>query len=217
MIRKELSRLPTPTSILDAGCGLGYTVADIQDFRKVAAVTGLDFSQTAIDWAVAKFPTAEWICADLTQLNLDRTFQVVVCTEVIEHIDRFDLVLSNLVQIIEPEGFLLLTTQSGKVHETERSVGHIRHFSTDELIQQLESRGMEVVRSKQWGWPGMTLLKYLANLKPESTIERFGSGEYSFAARIINHLAYVLARCLSLPSSRLGCQIILIGKRTSER
>lgn len=217
LIRKELSNLPTPDSILDAGCGLGYTIADLRDVCGEAAITGMDFSADAIQWAAERFPSDEWICADITQLKLNRTFDVVVCTEVIEHIEDVDLVLANLCMLTTPGGCLILTTQAGRVHATERFVGHIRHFERSDLIRKLTELGMVVERSAQWGWPGMSMLKYIANVKPKTTIARLGSGEYSRLMRFLNHLAYAFVRLSSLPSSRLGCQIVITVRRIPAR
>lgn len=217
MIRSEISQLPSPASVLDAGCGLGYTVADLQKVVKTATITGVDFSPSAIEWAAVKFPSAQWICADITKFTPDRTFDLVVCTEVIEHIDDYDSVLGNLIRVTREGGYLILTTQAGKVHPTEHSVGHVRHFSRHELNTKLTDSGMEILRSIQWGWPGMTLLKYLANLKPEATIARYGAGSYNLIDKLVNHCAYALARVFSVPSSRFGCQIVITARRQADR
>jgi SAM-dependent methyltransferase len=72
-----------PQSVLDSGCGLG---AYLDAYRRWGAVEtlGVDGFETAGHVLCA----GAHRCHDLRQpLNLGRTFDLVVCTEVVEHID----------------------------------------------------------------------------------------------------------------------------------
>lgn len=208
---KELS-LSSPT-VIDAGCGLGFNVQAISNAIPDARITGIDFSSVAIEGAAAKFPNNNWRIVDLNHPPSGLTAEIVICTEVIEHVENWELLLSNLDCLVEGNGYLFLTTQSGKVHRTEQMVGHVRHFQISDLTNFLKSAGYEIVRAKTWGWPGYVLLKYLGNVNADRTMATLGSGRYGKFARFANYFAYVLSGTLSRSNSSYGSQIVIVARK----
>jgi len=65
-----------PRSVLDAGCGTGRVAIELA--RRGIDVTGVDVDAAMLDKARTKAPHLAWILSDLTTLDLDRTFDVVV-------------------------------------------------------------------------------------------------------------------------------------------
>lgn len=63
-------------TILDAGCGTGRLA--IEAARRGHVVMGVDLDPDMIERARSKVPTIEWECADLSQLALHRSFDIVV-------------------------------------------------------------------------------------------------------------------------------------------
>jgi ubiquinone/menaquinone biosynthesis C-methylase UbiE len=216
--RRIISQLLKPyqnekLSVIDAGCGLGFTVLEISKSMKFSEITGVDFSRVAIEGAKRKFPEFKWQQVDLLSETANLNADILVCTEVIEHVENYRILLNNLVNILQPGGLLLLTTQSGKVHETEVQVGHVRHFKIDEMIYELEQKGLDVIHQQLWGWPGYVCLKYLINLNPSQAIEKFGNGEYNAFAKVLNNIVYFLTKWLSLPNTKKGSQIVLLARK----
>jgi SAM-dependent methyltransferase len=84
-----------PRSVLDVGCGLG---AYIEGFKARGAAEG--FGLDGFEGAGAVLCPDSYACHDLRQpLDLGRTFDLVVCTEVIEHIDsEFEVTLLDTVR-----------------------------------------------------------------------------------------------------------------------
>ena len=78
-----------PNEILDAGCGEGYFAALMQEEFPDASVTGLDASSGAVAYATQHFgPQIKFLEGDLFALPFaDNVFDVVVCSEVLEHLD----------------------------------------------------------------------------------------------------------------------------------
>ena len=201
------------TSIVDAGCGLGFTVLELSRTLTYSKILGVDFSQVAINGAKKRFPEFDWSQTDLISGTSDIAADIVVCTEVIEHVDDASQLLTNLSSMVNANGLLLLTTQSGKVHATEVLVGHVRHFVMEDLILELEKKGFRVVHKQLWGWPGYVVLKYLINLNPNKAIEKFGNGEYGLFAKILNNFVYFLTKVMSMPNSKNGSQIVLLARK----
>lgn|GEM_PF-157667 len=65
-----------PTSVLDAGCGTGRVAIDLA--RHGIAVVGVDVDPSMLETARRLAPELTWVEADLTTLDLARTFEVVV-------------------------------------------------------------------------------------------------------------------------------------------
>ena len=65
-----------PGSVLDAGCGTGRVAIELA--RLGVAVVGVDVDSSMLTEARRRNPALEWIEADLAELDLGRTFDVVV-------------------------------------------------------------------------------------------------------------------------------------------
>ncbi len=65
-----------PTSVLDAGCGTGRVGVELA--RHGIEVTGVDLDPSMLATARGRAPEVTWVEADLTELDLGRTFDVVV-------------------------------------------------------------------------------------------------------------------------------------------
>jgi SAM-dependent methyltransferase len=88
--------------ILEAGCGSGSVIKIPAD----AHVTGIDISQEELD----KNPDVhDKIVGDLQTHELPREmFDLVVCWDVLEHLERPRLAMENMASAVRPGGLLLL-------------------------------------------------------------------------------------------------------------
>ncbi|MEY2402970.1 MAG: hypothetical protein QOD38_521 [Acidimicrobiaceae bacterium] len=65
-----------PQSVLDAGCGTGRVAIELA--RQGVDVVGVDSDASMLDVARRRAPHLEWVQADLTTIDLDLVFDVVV-------------------------------------------------------------------------------------------------------------------------------------------
>jgi SAM-dependent methyltransferase len=65
-----------PASVLDAGCGTGRVGIELA--RHGIEVVGVDVDASMLDTARRRAPELTWVTSDLADLQLDRTFDVVV-------------------------------------------------------------------------------------------------------------------------------------------
>ena len=66
----------SPRSVLDAGCGTGRVAAELA--RRGLEVVGADVDGSMLATARRSMPDVEWVQSDLCELDLGRTFDVVV-------------------------------------------------------------------------------------------------------------------------------------------
>jgi 2-polyprenyl-3-methyl-5-hydroxy-6-metoxy-1,4-benzoquinol methylase len=102
-------------TILDLGCGRGWLATFLSP---LGPVTGIDFSPTGIAFAKANYGAdGTFLLADADSPTLglpaDERFDVVVCTEVIEHAPAPDALLAQIVGFLRPGGWCMLTTPNG--------------------------------------------------------------------------------------------------------
>jgi SAM-dependent methyltransferase len=69
-------RAYSPTSVLDAGCGTGRVAIELA--RHGIEVVGVDIDESMLATARRLAPQIEWVRSDLSELELGRTFELVV-------------------------------------------------------------------------------------------------------------------------------------------
>ena len=95
--------------ILEIGSGLGYLTYSL--IKANYDVIGMDVSQTAVNEANASFGD-HYICADLfeyAKLHPD-SFDIVILTEVIEHIDKPIEFIASILRLLKSDGRVIITT-----------------------------------------------------------------------------------------------------------
>ena len=94
--------------VLDAGAGLGVLSLEMAQ-RYDAFVVAVDYSC----WVTGIVRVAHPLQADLMYLPLaDRSFDTVICMEVLEHTLNPDQVLTEIWRVLRPGGALILSTPS---------------------------------------------------------------------------------------------------------
>ena len=100
--------LPHDAEILDVGTGTGANLRLLRDLG-FARITGVDQSPEAVRFCAEKGLGAVQL-GDIRGLGLpDRRFDLVLATDVIEHVDDDLAALRELRRVLRPGGYLLLT------------------------------------------------------------------------------------------------------------
>lgn len=106
-LRRRMRR--QPRSFIDVGCNVGYAVVAAHGLGLEA--TGIEIDGEAVDLAQAEFPDCEFICDDVMSFaSTGRTFDIVHCSEVLEHVSDFKSFASALGRLVSANGVLFLTT-----------------------------------------------------------------------------------------------------------
>lgn len=167
MLTVDFSRLELPADswVLDAGCGSGRHLSQAFRYRDVHVV-GIDRSKkdagTAnrmLDCMVHEAEDGGGMklvsVSDITKLPFrDGTFDVVICSEVLEHIPDLPRAVSEIIRVLKPGRSLVVSVPrympericwalSWDYHHEEG--GHIRIFRKKELISLLERAGTRCV------------------------------------------------------------------------
>ncbi|HEU0166883.1 MAG TPA: class I SAM-dependent methyltransferase [Chloroflexota bacterium] len=109
-VRRGLARLGSTrgASLLDVGCGTGRTLEEVSKLD-VYSLAGVDFSQRCVEIAQERMPSADIHQASIMDGPLDRKFDVVLMSEVVEHLPDPVAGLRNVVASLQPGGKFVLT------------------------------------------------------------------------------------------------------------
>jgi SAM-dependent methyltransferase len=200
-------------SVVDLGCGNGQLLSDVREHFPTVRLAGVDIAAAQIEANRIRNPEIEWISSDLSNpMPLpQRNFDAVIASEVIEHLDDPIRLLQHARELVRPNGRCILSTQSGPVHETERRVGHIRHFSAGDMTTLLSSAGWRPERVWNAGYPFHDLSKWAANLNPNRMMERFGDVQYGAVQKSV---CFALRALFLFNSPRRGNQLFAVARRT---
>lgn len=204
ILREMIADLPYET-VLDVGCGQGSLLADLAPLRPQARYCGVDFAEKALEVARRRAPGVEFRRLDVTVERLDRSFDLVLCADVIEHIEDDGAALRNAAAMTG--GYLLVSTLQGRMRGFEATVGHWRNYRRGEVAARLEALGLEVVRVVEWGFPFFSpLYRNVLDLARGQGTE----GDYGPVRRMISEALYQVFR---LNSWSRGDYVCVLARR----
>lgn len=150
--------------ILDAGCGEGFVDALLLERFTQVSITGLEFTDEALSFARQMNPSAAYIQGDITKMPFpDHSFDIVICTEVLEHLEKPEAALKELIRVARKYVFITVPHEPWfclgnllvlkNVGRLGNPIDHINHWSkrSFQVFLQKEGRGnWKVSRSFPW-------------------------------------------------------------------
>ena len=119
---------------------------------------GCDISEKAIQYAKSKFgEIGSFMVGDITIPNSlpKDEFDLIICSEVLEHIENDDLAIKILYDKLKVNGHLLITVPHRKKFWTAVDVldGHVRRYEKEGLENKIIKNGFIVCENISWGYP----------------------------------------------------------------
>jgi dolichol-phosphate mannosyltransferase len=154
------------TKILDIGCGSSRIL------QSLPQAVGLDMQIRKLRWLRA--PGRNLVQGSMNQLPFgDETFDAVICSEVIEHIPREEIDLTDMVRVLAPGGTLVLGTPDygrwiwralegayKKIFPQGYATEHINPYTRRELRHEIERMGLTVLDVQYVGASEMIFKAY---------------------------------------------------------
>ncbi len=200
LIRKLTLRFARdPATVLDAGCGPGQLLAELAVHLPHAALAGGDVSPASLDLARQRCSTADLFELDLEGADFETrqaarlgSFNLVVCSEVLEHIADDARAVARLRELVTEGGVLVVTVPSGKMSRFDEAIGHQRHYRLAELRALLAANGFEPLFAMAWGFPFQNL--------------------YRSAVRVASRFAFAPGSKSGAPKKPLGLAYLAFGQ-----
>lgn len=94
---------------LEIGCGLGYF--SLEALNRGAKVTVVDVGKNLVDITKNRVKKGKFIIASASRLPFkDNSYDIVLCTEVIEHVEDQKKAFNEMFRVLKKGGYLVITT-----------------------------------------------------------------------------------------------------------
>ncbi len=154
-------------AVLDLGCGTGRLAADLAQAGYI--VTGIDVEERAVaigQRILARRGLNVTLYAgdihDPQHPVAAQSYDIVVCTEVLEHVEAWRELVARAGTLLRPGGILLISVPRDPAQYSvlDTYAGHIRRFQDEELCAALDP-GYREVTIRRLGFPSMRLIVWL--------------------------------------------------------
>jgi SAM-dependent methyltransferase len=130
-------------SFLEVGCGTGYVISGIAKAFPNSQLEATEYFEEGLIFARRRVARCVFRQLDATTMTEAGTYDCIGSFDVIEHIEKDELVLSNLYRALRPNGHLLLTVpQHPWLWSTaDESAHHVRRYTAMELRDKAQKAG----------------------------------------------------------------------------
>jgi len=215
VIRSLLGLGDGTVRVLDIGCGQGDLLAELVAAHPKAELCGLDVSQSGLDVAQTKVPSATLIRRDLvaesrTPAELSGWATHAICSEVLEHVEDPAILLVRARAYMAAGCRFVVTVPGGPMSAFDKHIGHRQHFTAVSLGDLLTTCGFEVEQVTGVGFPFFNLYRLVVIWRGERLVHDVTRADLATAsglARLVMRTFGALF-ALRVPKSRLGWQVV---------
>lgn len=214
-IANEIKKIKNWSSLADFGCGNAILIYSLYYKYRAAGkyFFGLDVSSEQIEKNKEMLPDIDFEELDFTERPAKQKFDVITCSEVIEHIPNYEVAIKNIVDSLNPGGTVIITVPKDEIFYTEQTFGHLRHFLRQDIREAFEKHGIITKKCTAWGFPFHDLAKYFANLNPRGVLSKFASGKLPWTSKVIFGIVNFFYHLNFLP---LGKQLYYVGEKPAQ-
>jgi ubiquinone/menaquinone biosynthesis C-methylase UbiE len=149
----------TINKVLDAGCGEGFVLSEFKNRGIGDYLEGIDFSEEALNTGKKLFPNLSLRPGDIYSMPYENSsFDLVICTEVMEHLDEPDKVMEEIVRVSkkycllsvpnEPL-FMISNLLRGKnISRWGDDIDHLQHWSS-RAFEEFINRKLKILTVKR--------------------------------------------------------------------
>ena len=174
------------SSVLDIGCGSSRIILDLKN------AVGMDILQRKLRWLK---PNHERLVRGSTFALpfKNASFDVVINSEVIEHVPESPEIMDEMWRVLRPGGTLILGTPDydrwswnmlewiyGKVLPGAYAHEHITHYTRESLARAIRARGFEILDCQYVGYSEMIFKAE----KPRAAVEAHRTAELASASHL---------------------------------
>lgn len=143
--------------LLDVGCGEGFGINAVKTYNNNLQIMGLDNNLSALIWGKNRIIGHEPIlCGNAIKLPFDcNAFPMVVCLEVLEHLNEPALCLKELIRVtsqhliisVPHEPFFRIANflRGKNISRFGNDIDHVNWFTVQKLKRLLSTQNIEIM------------------------------------------------------------------------
>lgn len=153
------TKLLNINTVLDVGCGEGFTLARLKAAKIGKTHEGIEKDETSIELGKKLYPTLSIQEGDIYKLPYkNNSFDLVVCTEVLEHLENPKKAYKELLRVSRKYVLLSVpnepwfTFQRMARFQNLRHLGahpeHIQHWGSRSFLKFAKVKGVKIIEKK---------------------------------------------------------------------
>lgn len=166
--------------ILDIGCGTGNLIEQILQQNSSASITGVDIAPGMINYCINKWKDVSFInffVDDIEQIGLNLKYNLIMSSCVLQWIQNFDNLLSNLNNILSPGGHIAFAIPiDGSFYELRNSYDSIcsessfglKYSSSEFYLDLIRKYNFQIktlsIETEYGFFKGLNVLKYFKKI-----------------------------------------------------
>lgn len=150
-----MPNITTRMIIVDIGCGIGFVIKKLYKMIDDSSmIVGLDITMNSIMYAKNEFGLNNLLLSNNYYIPLkDGSVDLVICSEVIEHLHDPKKSLSEMYRVLRKSGTLILSTPNGLYvklfhHRKFVCLDHINEFTFFDIKKMLKNNNFKIVYSE---------------------------------------------------------------------
>lgn len=201
------------SNIIDVGSGDGSRICHAMQYFPNASLKGYDFTESAVKLANKRYGSdrIKFYCSDVTKDDMEGTPDLVTAFGILEHIEDWEGFIKDLTILgggLGPK-YILIYTNTGKMHKNEVYVGHVRNFKKGEIEQYFRKIGWNVADVSYGGFPLYDLIfKRIQYHNAEKYLETI-SRKLNKRDKILHNILFFLLRFCCLQNKK-GAELIAL-------
>lgn len=139
------ANMPKGARVLDVGCGIGDNLRYV--LREDASFFGLEYAlKTACAASRLLGDRVAISAGSATAIPYESDrFDLVLCIEVLEHVDKDEVAISEIARVLRPGGALILSLPYRHWFPYYfTAMGHLRHYTRSDVARLLDRAGLSL-------------------------------------------------------------------------
>ena len=177
-------------SFLEVGCGTGYVISGISKAFPAFKLQASEYFEEGLVYARQRVPRCEFRQLDATLMSEVESYDCIGSFDVLEHIDKDQIVLANFNRAIRSGGFLLITVPQHPWlwSSADDYAHHRRRYTYSSLINSLSCAGFKIKYSTS----------FVSLLMPLMIIQRSSSRQKPYDPSVEFEINSILNKLLRL-------------------
>ena len=128
--------------ILDVGTGTG---SNLLSFSKLGESHGVDIASQAIEFCKKRGIKNVVQCSAEKMAYPDKTFDVITCLDLLEHIPNPVETLSEMRRVLKDNGSIVIMVPAFRIlwSQHDEALCHLRRYEKDSLLQDIHEAGLK--------------------------------------------------------------------------